>query len=59
VALSGAGPSVLMFLDPEIPLEKVKAKVEARLRDRELKGELVLTSIAKRGGESSFLRRAA
>jgi hypothetical protein len=48
-----------MFLDPEIPLEKVKAKVEARLRDRELKGELVLTSIAKRGGESSFLRRAA
>jgi len=59
VALSGAGPSVLMFLDPEVPVEKTKAKVEARLRDRGLKGELVLTSIAKRGGEASFLRRAA
>ena len=59
VALSGAGPSVLMFLDPQIPAEKAKAKVEARLRDKGLKAELVLTSIARRGGEASFLRRAA
>jgi homoserine kinase len=59
VALSGAGPSVLLFLDPEIPAEKTRAKVEARLKDRGLKAELVLTSIAKRGGEATFLRRAS
>ena len=57
-ALSGAGPSVLMFLDPEARVEKTKARVEAWLRDRGLKAELLLTSIAKRGGEASFLRRS-
>jgi homoserine kinase len=59
VALSGAGPSVLMFLDPQIPAERAKTKVEARLRDKGLTAEVVLTSIARRGGEASFLRRAA
>jgi homoserine kinase len=57
-ALSGAGPSVLMFLDPNARVEKTKAKVDACLRDRGLKAELLLTSIAKRGGEASFLRRS-
>lgn len=57
-ALSGAGPSVLMFLDPEARVEKTKARVEARLRERGLKAELLFTSIAKRGGEASFLRRS-
>ena len=57
-ALSGAGPSVLMFLDPEARVEKTRAKVEACLRERGLKAELLLTSIAKRGGEASFLRRS-
>jgi homoserine kinase len=57
-ALSGAGPSVLMFLDPKTRLEKIKARVEGRLKDRRLKAELVVTSIAKRGGETSFLRRS-
>ncbi len=57
-ALSGAGPSVLMFLDPEARVEKAKARVEARLREGGLKAELLLTSIAKRGGEASFLRRS-
>jgi homoserine kinase len=56
-ALSGAGPSVLMFLDPKARVEKTKAKVDACLRDRGLKAELLVTSIAKRGGEASFLRR--
>jgi homoserine kinase len=54
--LSGAGPSVLMFVDPAAWVEKTKAKVEARLRERGLKAELLLTSIAKRGGDASFLR---
>ena len=57
-ALSGAGPSVLMFLDPKARMEKTRAKVEAYLRDRGLKAELLFTSIAKRGGEASFLRRS-
>ncbi len=58
VALSGAGPSVLMFLNPKVSLEKTKARVESRLKHRGLQAELLITSIAKRGGESSFLRKA-
>jgi len=58
VALSGAGPSVLMFLNPKVSTEKTKARVESRLRNRGLKAELVLTSIAKRGGEASCQRKA-
>jgi homoserine kinase len=57
VALSGAGPSVLMFLDPRKPVEKIRPRVESRLKNRGLKAELVTTSIARRGGEASFLRR--
>jgi homoserine kinase len=56
--LSGAGPSVLMFADPEARIEKVRAKVETYLRQRGLSAELLATSIAKRGGEASFLRRS-
>ena len=59
VALSGAGPSVLMFLDPRKSAEKTRARVEARLKGRGLKAELLITSIAKRGGEASFQRRAS
>jgi len=58
VALSGAGPSVLMFLNPKSATEKTKARIEARLKSRGLKAELVLTSIARRGGEASFQRKA-
>jgi homoserine kinase len=56
--LSGAGPSVLMFLDPKARRKRTKTRVESFLRERGLKAELVLTSIAQRGGEASFLRRA-
>lgn len=55
--LSGAGPSVLMFLDAAIPLETAKVRVANHLKERGMKAELVLTSIAKQGGEASFLRR--
>jgi len=58
VVLSGAGPSVLLFVDPKARPERVKARVEGHLRERGLKAELVLTSIARRGGEASFLRRS-
>ena len=57
-ALSGAGPSVLMFLDPDARIDKTIMKVGACLRERGLKAELLTTSIAKRGGEASFLRRS-
>jgi len=58
VALSGAGHSVLMFLNPKFAIEKSKARIESRLKNRGLKAELVLTSIARRGGEASFQRKA-
>jgi len=56
--LSGAGPSVLMFIDPEARLERVRNRVESYLKDRGLLAELLITSIAKRGGEASFSRRS-
>jgi len=56
--LSGAGPSVLLFLDWRAPAAKMMAQAEVFLRERRLKAELLLTSIAKRGGEASFLRRS-
>ncbi|HEX6806240.1 MAG TPA: homoserine kinase [Terriglobales bacterium] len=59
VALSGAGPSVLLFLDPNSRVEKLKSRVEAHLKERGLKAELLVTSIARRGGEASFPRRSA
>ena len=55
--LSGAGPSVLMFLDPKIAAEQTRRKVAKHLSARQLKAELVLTSIAKRGGKASFAKR--
>ena len=56
--LSGAGPSVLMFVDPKARIEKVRNRVEAHLRERGYTAELLVTSIARRGGEASFLRRS-
>jgi homoserine kinase len=47
--LSGAGPSVLMFLDPDVPVEKTVRKVGARLKELGLPAELLLTSMEPRG----------
>lgn len=58
VALSGAGPSVLLFLDPKLRADRTKARVKAHLSECGLNAELVETSIARRGGEASFLRRS-
>ena len=54
VALSGAGPSVLMFLEPQVPGERIKRTVADHLKKRQLSAELLLTSIAERGGASSM-----
>jgi homoserine kinase len=55
--LSGAGPSVLMFLDPRSNPNKTRNRAEAFLKKKGLRAELLLTSIARRGGEASFSRR--
>jgi homoserine kinase len=52
-ALSGAGPSVLVFLDPKVPLKRSKQRIEAHLRKRRLAAELLLTQIAAHGGRDS------
>ena len=55
--LSGAGPSVLMFVDSKASVPKLKARVEAYLKREGLRAELVATSIARRGGEASFQQK--
>jgi len=54
-ALSGAGPSVLIFLDPRSnePPKKIAAKVAAYLKSRNLAAELFLTTIAGKGAAAS------
>ncbi len=52
-ALSGAGPSVLVFLDPKIALKRAKQRVAAQLAKRHLTAELLLTRIALHGGRDA------
>jgi homoserine kinase len=49
--LSGAGPSVLMFLDPrsKSSTKKIAAQVAAYLNHKNLPAELLLTAIAEKG----------
>ncbi len=49
-ALSGAGPSVLVFLDPKVPVKRVKQRVATHLAKRRLAAELLFTQIAMHGG---------
>jgi len=49
VALSGAGPSVLMFVDPRASTQKVRKIVAAHLSRSQLNAELLPASIALRG----------
>ena len=56
-ALSGAGPSVLIFLDPRASLQKVRKVVAAHLLQCRLAAELLPTSITLRGARASFARQ--
>lgn len=57
-ALSGAGPSVLVFVDPQVSVERVKRRVRQHLRSCNLGAELIETSIDERGArERSAFRR--
>lgn len=51
--LSGAGPSVLIFLDPRVPLKKTTKFVGAHLQRYGLSAELISTSITPRGARHS------
>jgi homoserine kinase len=56
-ALSGAGPSVLIFLDPKHDpraAQKTRRLVAAHLSRNHLTAELIPTSITSRGARSSF-----
>lgn len=48
-ALSGAGPSVLVFADPRASLQTVRKRVAAQLSAHRLTAELIPTSITSRG----------
>jgi homoserine kinase len=51
--LSGAGPSVLMFLAPDASLAKVSRLVSSHLKKNNLSAELLRTSIAPLGARHS------
>ena len=53
-ALSHAGPSVLIFLNPRVSLLKTRKLVAAHLSRSRLTAELLSTSITLRGARSSF-----
>ncbi len=59
VALSGAGPSVLIFLSPKASVTQVKGRVQKRLREAGLYAELISTTITDDGGNSSSVRKKA
>jgi homoserine kinase len=48
-ALSGAGPSVLVFLDPRFSAQKTRKSIGSHLAAAGLRAELLLTSITIRG----------
>jgi homoserine kinase len=56
VALSGAGPSVLLFLDPRVPRRETAKRVAAHLESRALQAELIPAEISTHGAARSFRR---
>ncbi len=57
VALSGAGPAVLIFLHPEASARQVGKRVQEHLRSNSLTAELLPATIALKGGRQSRLTR--
>jgi homoserine kinase len=56
-ALSGAGPSVIVFLDPEVSAGKVRKSIASHLSKSGLAAELLLTSITAQGGQRTLRKR--
>src|SRR5271166_154091 len=59
VALSGAGPSVLMFLQENVEPEEVGSRVESYLTGKGMTAELKFTRISEVGAKDSFAVSAA
>jgi homoserine kinase len=57
--LSGAGPSVLLFLDSEIPIEQTIDRLRDHLAAKRLEAELIQTAIAGQGARESLNRERA
>jgi homoserine kinase len=53
-ALSGAGPSVLVFVDPKASANQARMEVRDHLRARGLNPELILTKITERGARQGI-----
>jgi len=54
VALSGAGPSVLIFVNPKASITGAKTRVKNHLGAAGLSAELISATISTRGGSSYF-----
>jgi homoserine kinase len=54
VALSGAGPAVLLLLDPKADQDFVCARVEEHLAATGLAAELRLATISETGARNTF-----
>ena len=54
--LSGAGPSVLLFLDPGVSVPRTVDRVRKHLVQRGLKAELLTTLLAENGASASLHR---
>jgi homoserine kinase len=59
VALSGAGPSVLMFLEEDVDREELGARVSAHLAERGMNAELRFTMISSAGAKDTYPVSAA
>ena len=57
VALSGAGPSVLVFLDPKSSPRKAARAIASHLKKHNLEAELLLTEIAPEGAVDAWRTR--
>jgi homoserine kinase len=54
VALSGAGPSVLMFLQEDIDRDELGARVSAHLAEQRMKAEMRFTTIGSVGAKDTY-----
>ena len=59
VALSGAGPSVLMFLEEDVDREELVARVSTHLAERGMNAELRFTTISSAGAKDTYPLSAA
>jgi homoserine kinase len=54
VALSGAGPSVLMFLHEDVDHDELRARISAHLAGEGMKAELRFTTIGSTGAKDTY-----